>query len=110
MAARRLAMNVIQQCAGKLEPSIKQFLLSLMSADSKPVNCQVQYHGVIYDLFCCAPHVLSGVLPYVTGELLVMLFVASASNLYFQSKRVNRLIAMINTFHCIFYFIRCYAF
>ncbi|KAF7840507.1 sister chromatid cohesion protein PDS5-like protein A-like isoform X3 [Senna tora] len=63
-------MNVIQQCAGKLEPSIKQFLLSLMSGDNKPLNNQVQYHGVIYDLYCCAPQVLSGVLPYVTGELL----------------------------------------
>ncbi|XP_027920522.1 sister chromatid cohesion protein PDS5 homolog A-like isoform X2 [Vigna unguiculata] len=70
MAARRLAMNVIQQCVGKLEPSIKQFLLSLMSGDSKPVNNQVEYHGVIYDLYCCAPQILSGVLPYVTGELL----------------------------------------
>ncbi|XP_068463177.1 sister chromatid cohesion protein PDS5 homolog A-like isoform X2 [Phaseolus vulgaris] len=69
-AARRLAMNVIQQCVGKLEPSIKQFLLSLMSGDSKPVNNQVEYHGVIYDLYCCAPQILSGVLPYVTGELL----------------------------------------
>ncbi|XP_027333272.1 sister chromatid cohesion protein PDS5 homolog A-like isoform X2 [Abrus precatorius] len=70
MAARRLAMNVIQQCVGKLEPSIKQFLLSLMSGDCKPVNSQVEYHGVIYDLYCCAPQILSGVLPYVTGELL----------------------------------------
>ncbi|XP_029129811.1 sister chromatid cohesion protein PDS5 homolog A-B isoform X3 [Cajanus cajan] len=68
MAARRLAMNVIQQCVGKLEPSIKQFLLSLMS--NKPVNSQVEYHGVIYDLYCCAPQILFGVLPYVTGELL----------------------------------------
>ncbi|RDX89521.1 Sister chromatid cohesion protein PDS5-like B, partial [Mucuna pruriens] len=70
MAARRLAMNVIQQCVGKLEPNIKQFLLSLMSGDSKPLNSQVEYHGVIYDLYCCAPQILSGVLPYVTGELL----------------------------------------
>ncbi|XP_061339796.1 sister chromatid cohesion protein PDS5 homolog A-like isoform X2 [Gastrolobium bilobum] len=70
MAARRLAMNVIQQCVGKLESSIKQFLLSLMSGESKPVNSQVEYHGVIYDLYCCAPQVLFGILPYVTGELL----------------------------------------
>ncbi|KAL2339290.1 hypothetical protein Fmac_013736 [Flemingia macrophylla] len=68
MAARRLAMSVIQQCVGKLEPSIKQFLLSLMS--NKPVNSQVEYHGVIYDLYCSAPQILFGVLPYVTGELL----------------------------------------
>ena len=65
-------MNVIQQCVGKLEPSIKQFLLSLMSGDSELVNNQVQYHGVIYDLYCCAPQIVSGVLPYITGELLVI--------------------------------------
>ncbi|XP_028754953.1 sister chromatid cohesion protein PDS5 homolog B-A isoform X2 [Neltuma alba] len=69
-AARRLATNVIQQCAEKLEPGIKQYLLSLMSGDTKPVNGQVQYHELIYDLYCCAPQVLSGVIPYVTGELL----------------------------------------
>ncbi|XP_004507589.1 sister chromatid cohesion protein PDS5 homolog A-like [Cicer arietinum] len=70
MAARRLAMNVIQQCMGKLEPCIKQLLLSLMSGDSKLVNRQIEYHGIIYDLYCCAPQILFGVLPYVTGELL----------------------------------------
>ncbi|KAI4298831.1 hypothetical protein L6164_032348 [Bauhinia variegata] len=70
VAAKRLAMNVIQQSAGKLEPGIKQFLLSLMSGDSKPVNSQVQYHGIIYDLYCCAPQILYGILPYLTGELL----------------------------------------
>ncbi|XP_024637720.1 sister chromatid cohesion protein PDS5 homolog A isoform X2 [Medicago truncatula] len=70
MAAKRLAMNVIQHCVGKLESSIKQLLLSLMSGDSKLVNSQIEYHGIIYDLYCCAPQILSGVLPYVTGELL----------------------------------------
>ncbi|CAL0301082.1 unnamed protein product [Lupinus luteus] len=69
-AARKLSMNVIQQCIGKLEPSIRQFLLSLMSRDSKPVDSQVKYHEVIYDLYSCAPQILSGILPYVTGELL----------------------------------------
>ncbi|XP_019440010.1 PREDICTED: sister chromatid cohesion protein PDS5 homolog A-B [Lupinus angustifolius] len=69
-AARKLCMNVIHQCIGKIEPDIKQFLLSLMSGDSKPVDSQVIYHEVIYDLYSCAPQVLSGVLPYVTGELL----------------------------------------
>ncbi|XP_019419050.1 PREDICTED: sister chromatid cohesion protein PDS5 homolog A-A-like isoform X3 [Lupinus angustifolius] len=69
-AARKLSVNVIQHCIGKLEPSIRQFLLSLMSGDSKPVDSQVKYHEVIYDLYSCAPQVLSGILPYVTGELL----------------------------------------
>ncbi|KAK7412751.1 hypothetical protein VNO78_04347 [Psophocarpus tetragonolobus] len=69
-AARKLSMNVIQESMEKIEPSIKQFLLSLMSGDSKTMNCQVQYHEVIYDLYCCAPQTLSGVLPHVTGELM----------------------------------------
>lgn len=64
-------MNVIQQSMEKLEPCIKQFLLSLMSGDSKTMNSQVQYHEVIFDLYCCAPQTLSGVLPYVTEELMV---------------------------------------
>lgn len=83
MAAKRLAMNVIQQCVGKLEPSIKQLLLSLMSGDSKLVNNQIEYHGIIYDLYCCAPQILFGVLPYVTGELLVIdVLLASSSVMY----------------------------
>ncbi|XAR65765.1 hypothetical protein NMG60_11010002 [Bertholletia excelsa] len=70
MAARRLAMNVIQHCAGKLEPGIKQFLVSLMSGDSRSSNNQIDYHEMIFDIYRCAPHILSGVVPYLTGELL----------------------------------------
>jgi sister-chromatid-cohesion protein PDS5 len=81
MAARRLAMTVIQQCVGKLEPSIKQLLLSLMSGDSKLVNNQIDYHGIIYDLYCCAPQILFGVLPYVTGELLVISVLFTSSSI-----------------------------
>ncbi|RDX94616.1 Sister chromatid cohesion protein PDS5-like B, partial [Mucuna pruriens] len=69
-AARKLSINVIQQSMEKLEPSIKQFLLSLVSGDGKTMNSQIQYHEVIYDLYCCAPQILSGVLPYVAGELM----------------------------------------
>ncbi|XVF28073.1 hypothetical protein REPUB_Repub14bG0164100 [Reevesia pubescens] len=69
-AARRLAMNVIEQCSGKLEAGIKQFLISLMSGDNQLVNSEMDYHEVIYDVYCCAPHILSGVVPYLTGELL----------------------------------------
>ncbi|KAM7525318.1 hypothetical protein LguiA_015220 [Lonicera macranthoides] len=70
MAARRLAMNVIEQCAGKLEPGIKQFLVSSMSGDIKSLDCQIDYHEAIYDIYRCAPQVLSGVVPHLTGELL----------------------------------------
>lgn len=71
MAARRLAMNVIEQCAGKLEAGIKQFLISSMSGDSKSVKYQIDFHEVIYDVYRCAPQIIAGVAPYLTGELLV---------------------------------------
>ncbi|XP_050367583.1 sister chromatid cohesion protein PDS5 homolog A [Argentina anserina] len=70
VAARKLAMNVIEQCAGKLESGIKQFLLSSMSGDSKSTNHQIDYHEVIYDVYLSAPQILSAVVPYLTGELL----------------------------------------
>ncbi|XP_050213901.1 sister chromatid cohesion protein PDS5 homolog A isoform X2 [Mercurialis annua] len=69
-AARRLAMNVIKQCAGNLEAGIKQFLVSSISGDNRSANSQIDYHEVIYDVYCCAPQILSGVIPYLTGELL----------------------------------------
>ncbi|GMI64562.1 hypothetical protein like AT5G47690 [Hibiscus trionum] len=69
-AARRLAMKVIEQCSGKLGAGIKQFLISLMSGDNQLVNSEFDYHEVIYDVYCCAPQILSGVVPYLTGELL----------------------------------------
>ncbi|XP_042521110.1 sister chromatid cohesion protein PDS5 homolog A-B isoform X2 [Macadamia integrifolia] len=70
MAARRLAMNVIEHCAGKLEPGIKQFLISSMSGDKNSLSSQLDYHDVVYDLYHCAPQILSGIIPYLTGELL----------------------------------------
>lgn len=70
MAARRLAMSVVEQCAGKLEAKVKQFLIASISGDSKLSNCQIDYHEVIYDIYQCAPQVLAGVVPYLTGELL----------------------------------------
>ncbi|OMO76990.1 Armadillo-like helical [Corchorus capsularis] len=69
-AARKLAMNVIEQCSGKLEAGIKQFLISLMSGDNQLVNSEIDYHEVIYDVYRCAPQILSGVAPYLIGELL----------------------------------------
>lgn len=64
-------MNVIEKCAGKLEAGIKQFLVSSMSGDGKSVKYQIDYHEVIYDVYRCAPQILTGVAPYLTGELLV---------------------------------------
>ncbi|KAL3625005.1 hypothetical protein CASFOL_031673 [Castilleja foliolosa] len=70
MAARRLAMNVIENCAAKLEPGIKQFLVSSMTGDNRPLKPKINYHAVMYDIYRCAPQILSGVVPYLTGELL----------------------------------------
>ncbi|KAJ6380523.1 hypothetical protein OIU77_029422 [Salix suchowensis] len=70
MAGRKLALNVIEHCAGKLEAGIKQFLISSMSKDSRLANCKIDYHEVIYDIYRCAPQILSGAIPYLTGELL----------------------------------------
>ncbi|KAL3584982.1 hypothetical protein D5086_011849 [Populus alba] len=70
MAGRKLALNVIEHCAGKLEAGIKQFLISSMSEDSRLENCKIDYHEVIYDIYRCAPQILSGAIPYLTGELL----------------------------------------
>ncbi|GAB4830723.1 hypothetical protein Ancab_004756 [Ancistrocladus abbreviatus] len=69
-AARKLVMNIIEHSAAKLEPAVKQFLISLMSGDSRSLNCQIDYHDIIFDLYCCSPQILSGVIPYITGELL----------------------------------------
>ncbi|KAI8001212.1 hypothetical protein LOK49_LG09G01369 [Camellia lanceoleosa] len=70
MAARKLAMNVVEHCSVKLEPGIRQFLISSMSGDSKSLNGQIDYHEIIYDIYRCAPQILSGVVPFLTGELL----------------------------------------
>ncbi|GER37526.1 sister chromatid cohesion protein pds5 [Striga asiatica] len=70
MAARKLAMNVIGNCAAKLEPGIKQFLVSSMSGDRRPLLPETDYHAVLYDIYLCAPQILPGVVPYLTGELL----------------------------------------
>lgn len=32
----------------------------------------MDYHEIIYDVYHCAPQILSGVVPYLTGELLVI--------------------------------------
>ncbi|PPD71902.1 hypothetical protein GOBAR_DD31200 [Gossypium barbadense] len=69
-AARRLAMNVIEQCSKKLEAGIKQILISVMSGDNQLIKSEIDYHEVIYGIYHCAPQILSGVVPYLTGELL----------------------------------------
>ncbi|MFQ6655236.1 hypothetical protein Gotur_025884, partial [Gossypium turneri] len=69
-AARRLAMNVIKQCSEKLEASIKQILISVMFGDNQLIKSEIYYHEVIYGIYHCASQILSGVVPYLTRELL----------------------------------------
>ncbi|KAI3928595.1 hypothetical protein MKW98_024196, partial [Papaver atlanticum] len=70
MAARRVGMKVIELCAVKLEPCIKQLLVPLMSGDGTSSTSNFDYHEVIYDIYRCAPQILSGMIPHLTGELL----------------------------------------
>lgn len=67
-------MNVIEECAGKLEAGIKQFLVSSISGDNQLVNTNVDYREVIYDVYRCAPHILAGVVPYLMGDMLVITY------------------------------------
>lgn len=68
-AGRKLAMDVIQHCAAKLEPAVKQFLISSMTGENS-MKCEIDYHEIIYNLYRCSPQILLGVVPYLTGELL----------------------------------------
>ncbi|XP_062233052.1 sister chromatid cohesion protein PDS5 homolog A-like [Phragmites australis] len=69
-AARKLARNVIGHSAGKLESYIKKFLTSSLDGDVSSSNDRIDHHGIIFDLYQCAPKVLKVVVPYITGELL----------------------------------------
>ncbi|XP_074271968.1 uncharacterized protein LOC141595910 [Silene latifolia] len=68
-AARKLAMNVIDSRAAKLEPLVKQFLVSSISEDGHS-NYRIHYHRLIYDLYRYSPQILSTLIPYITRELL----------------------------------------
>ncbi|KAL6909914.1 hypothetical protein ACP4OV_001573 [Aristida adscensionis] len=70
MSARKLALSVIEHSTGKLEPYMKKFLTSSMAGDVSSPNDQIDHHGIILDLYQCAPKVLKVVVPYITGELL----------------------------------------
>jgi sister chromatid cohesion protein PDS5 len=71
MSACKLAHNVIEHSAGKLEPYIKKFLTSSLAGDGSSSNGQVDHHEIILDVYQCAPKVAKVVVPYITGELLV---------------------------------------
>ncbi|KAL5225230.1 hypothetical protein ABZP36_011869 [Zizania latifolia] len=70
MSVGKLARNVIEHSAEKLEPYIRKFLTSSLAGDGSSVNDNIDHHEVIFDLYQCAPKVLKVVVPYITGELL----------------------------------------
>lgn len=70
-AARRLAMNVMEQCVIKLEPYVIHFITSAMAVEENSQNdLQTAYHEIIYDIYQCAPQMLQSVIPNMTHELL----------------------------------------
>ncbi|KAF8650467.1 hypothetical protein HU200_063832 [Digitaria exilis] len=69
MSGRKLARSVIGNSAGKLEPHIKKFLTSSWAGDGSSSD-QIDHHGIIFDIYQCAPKVLKVTVPYITGELL----------------------------------------
>ena len=47
-------MSVIKECAGQLEPGIKQFIISSMSRENSSSNPEIDYREVIYDISLCS--------------------------------------------------------
>lgn len=70
-------MSVTAQCAAKLEPGIKHVIVKSMSGEAASSSLsQINYHEIIYDIYRCAPQALAGIIPYLSGELLVNLMLS----------------------------------
>ncbi|KAF3796619.1 Sister chromatid cohesion PDS5-like protein A [Nymphaea thermarum] len=70
-AGRRLAVNVIKQCAVKLEPCINKLLISALSRTASSQNGHFDHHEAIFEIYCGAPQILHGVVAYMIEELSV---------------------------------------
>jgi hypothetical protein len=71
-ASHKLAFNIIENCANKLEPIIHSFLSSCIFNKDMPVTeLRRLYHKIILEIFQCAPQILFAVIPSLTHELLV---------------------------------------
>ncbi|XP_008785877.2 sister chromatid cohesion protein PDS5 homolog A [Phoenix dactylifera] len=67
----RLAVSIIQNCAGKLEPLIRCFLTSsILNRDASTYELNKYYHKIILEIFQCAPQILIAVIPNLTQELI----------------------------------------
>ncbi|KAG8054608.1 hypothetical protein GUJ93_ZPchr0001g31830 [Zizania palustris] len=70
-ASHKLAVDVIQNCAEKLEPILRTFLSSCIFNKDVPVNeTRKPHHKIILEIFQCAPQMLFAVIPHLTHELL----------------------------------------
>ncbi|KAM0947386.1 putative sister chromatid cohesion protein Pds5 [Dioscorea sansibarensis] len=70
-APSRLAISVIQNCAGKLEPLIRTFLTSCILKSNAPRSELKQfYHDIILEIYRYAPQTLFLVIPNLTQELI----------------------------------------
>ncbi|KAJ6939281.1 sister chromatid cohesion protein PDS5 [Populus alba x Populus x berolinensis] len=70
-AASQLAASVIQTCEEKLEPFVCGFLTScFVDRDAVESELKEFYHEILFQVFQCAPHMLLGVIPNLTQELL----------------------------------------
>ncbi|KAJ6337417.1 hypothetical protein OIU76_007150 [Salix suchowensis] len=69
-AASQLAASVIQTCEEKLEPFVCGFLTScFLDRDAVDSELKEFYHEILFKVFQCAPHMLLGVIPNLTQEL-----------------------------------------
>lgn len=69
-AAHKLAVGVVQQCAGKLEPYVQRLLTSVMlEGRAAEINLHADYHDIIHEIYQCAPQMLLAVIPNLTQEL-----------------------------------------
>ncbi|VAH66439.1 unnamed protein product [Triticum turgidum subsp. durum] len=69
--AHKLAVDIIQNCAEKLEHIVRIFLTSCILSKDAPVNEHKKpHHKIILEIFQCAPQMLFAVIPCLTHELL----------------------------------------
>ncbi|KAF0902491.1 hypothetical protein E2562_017891, partial [Oryza meyeriana var. granulata] len=70
-ASHKLAVDIIQNCAEKLEPILRTSLSSCIFNKDVPVNeTRKPHHKIILEIFQCAPQMLFAVIPHLTHELL----------------------------------------
>lgn len=97
-AARKLAIAVVGKCADKLEPYVRSFLTSVMvEGKSSDSGLHKDHHEIICELYGCAPQLLSGVIPYINDELVVL---PTSVCVLFDVTLFFSLFGLFSTFDC----------